>query len=115
MRAAMASFGARVREMRRAVPLTQKDLVERLANAGYTVTQPLISLIENDHRKPPYYGVMALANVLEADPHDLLQLAGYPPPIRVTHQSTTDVFFRGRDDPEPSAFDQRIFAIEQRA
>jgi len=110
----MASFGARIRELRKAIPLTQEELVERLANAGYTVGQPLISFIENDRRKPPYHGVMALASVLQADPYDLLQLAGYSPPLRVTHQSTTDVFFRGRDEPEPSAFDERIFAIEQR-
>jgi transcriptional regulator with XRE-family HTH domain len=110
----MASFGARIREARRAVPLTQKGLIERLADAGYTVSQPLISLIENDRRKPPYHGVMALATVLEANAYDLLQLAGYPPPLRVTRRSTTDVFFRGRDDPEPSTFDQRIFEIEQR-
>lgn len=110
----MASFGARIRQIRRAVTMTQRALVERLAEAGYTVGQPLISLIENDHRTPPYHGVMALAKVLEVNPHELLQLANYPAPTPVIHLSTTDVFFRGHNDPEPSAFDQRIFEIEQR-
>ena len=56
---------------------------------------------------------MALANVLDTNAYDFLQLAGYPPPLRVTLHSTTDVFFRSRDDPEPSPFDQRIFTAEQ--
>ena len=110
----MASFGARLRAMRKAVTLTQKELIERLANTGYTVSQSLISLIEHDRRKPPYHGVMALANVLEADPYDLLRDAGFTLPAHTTHQSATDVFFRGREDPEPSAFDRRILEIEQR-
>jgi len=110
----MASFGARIKELRRAVPITQKQMVQRLADAGYTISQPLVSLIENDRRTPPYHGVVALTHVLGANAYDLLNLAGYPPLLGVTHQSTTDVFFRGRDDPEPSTFDQRIFEIEQR-
>lgn len=110
---AMASFGARIRSKRTAIPLTQQELVDRLADAGYVITQPLVSLIENGKRKPPYRGLIALAQVLQLDLDELLRLAGYAPPPRIPYQLPADVFFRGRDDPEPSPFDLRLLTIEQ--
>lgn len=111
----MASFGTRIKQMRRAVNLTQKELVERLANAGYPVGQPLISFIENDKRMPPYHGLSAFAKVLQVDQSELFRLAGYSLPSQQIHQSKTDIFFRSHTDPEPSLFDERLYAIEQRA
>jgi transcriptional regulator with XRE-family HTH domain len=80
------TFGQRVRELRRAQQLTQRELAARVharlqaeERRGFDVTY--LSKIENDRLPPPSSAaIVALAAELEADADDLLALAGKVPP-----------------------------------
>ena len=69
------TFGEQVRELRRAKGLSQKELA---ANAFIDFTY--LSKIENSHRRPPRERVIrAMADALQIDFLELMQLAGKAP------------------------------------
>ena len=80
------SFGERIRELRKALSLTQRELAERVQGRlhaeerrGFDVTY--LSKIENARLPAPSAAaIAALAAELGADPDDLLALAGKVPP-----------------------------------
>jgi HTH-type transcriptional regulator, competence development regulator len=80
------SFGQRVRELRLAKNLTQRELAEDVAarlkeedRRGFDFTY--LSKIENDRLPPPSVpAILQLAAVLAADSDELLALAGKVPP-----------------------------------
>ena len=79
------TFGQRIRELRKAKDLTQRELAERVASRlkeadrrGFDVTY--LSKIENDRLPPPStVAIMQLAKELDADSDELLALAGKAP------------------------------------
>jgi transcriptional regulator with XRE-family HTH domain len=74
----MTTFGQRVRELRRARRLTQRDLADRLQALGLRADFTYLSKIENEHAEHPPSEelIRGLARVLEVDPEALLDLAG---------------------------------------
>jgi transcriptional regulator with XRE-family HTH domain len=71
----MQSFGQRLRELRRAKNITQRDLAMRI-DVDFTY----LSKIENDRMPAPSAKVIAaLARELHADPDELSVLAGKIP------------------------------------
>jgi transcriptional regulator with XRE-family HTH domain len=79
------TFGQRIRRLRKANNLTQRELAERVAaglhqeGRGFDVTY--LSKIENDRLPPPSTAaILCLADVLDADSDELLALAGKAPP-----------------------------------
>ena len=79
------TFGQRIRRLRKARKLTQRELAERVAaglheeGRGFDVTY--LSKIENGHMPPPSTAaILQLAEVLEDDSDGLLALAGKAPP-----------------------------------
>jgi transcriptional regulator with XRE-family HTH domain len=79
------TFGQRIRELRKAKNLTQRELAERVASRlkeedrrGFDVTY--LSKIENDKLPPPStIAIMQLAKELDAHSDELLALAGKAP------------------------------------
>ena len=79
------TFGQRIRELRKAKNLTQRELAERVASRlreenrrGFDVTY--LSKIENDKMPPPSTrAIMQLAKELDAHSDELLALAGKAP------------------------------------
>jgi|SRR5215813_7286350 len=79
------TFGQRIRELRKAKGLTQRELAERVAaglkeedRRGFDFTY--LSKIENDRLPPPSTAaILQLAKELEADSDELLALAGKAP------------------------------------
>jgi len=79
------TFGQRIRELRKARNLTQRELAERVAfrlraedRRGFDVTY--LSKIENGKLPPPStMAIMYLAKELDADSDELLALAGKAP------------------------------------
>ena len=79
------TFGQRIRELRKAKNLTQRELAERVAarlkeedRRGFDVTY--LSKIENDKMPPPsIIAIMQLAKELDAHSDELLALAGKAP------------------------------------
>lgn len=80
------TFGQKLRELRKAKNLTQRELAEKAAaclqereRRGFDFTY--LSKIENDKTPPPSVAVIQqLAKVLEADAYELITLAGKVPP-----------------------------------
>ena len=80
------TFGQKLRELRKAKNLTQRELAETVAarlkaedRPGFDVTY--LSKIENDRTPPPSIAaIIQLASVLEADADELIALAGKVPP-----------------------------------
>jgi transcriptional regulator with XRE-family HTH domain len=80
------TFGQRVRELRLAKNLTQRDLAEKVGarlkeddRRGFDFTY--LSKIENDRMPPPSIpAILQLASVLGANSDELLALAGKAPP-----------------------------------
>jgi transcriptional regulator with XRE-family HTH domain len=80
------TFGQRIRELRKAMGLTQRELAERVAASlkeedrrGFDFTY--LSKIENDRLPPPSTAaILQLAKELDADADELLALAGKAPP-----------------------------------
>ena len=80
------TFGERIRELRKASRLTQRQLAGRVAKRlkdkdrrGFDFTY--LSKIENDRMDPPSVpAIMDLATELDADSDELLALAGKAPP-----------------------------------
>jgi transcriptional regulator with XRE-family HTH domain len=65
------TFGERLRELRKAKGLYQKELADKVG-----VDFTYLSRLENDRRRPPKENtISALAEVLEVDPDELLALA----------------------------------------
>lgn len=81
-----ATFGARIRSLRKQKRLTQRQLAERVATRlkekdrrGFDFTY--LSKIENDRMRPPSVpAIMELAAQLDAESDELLALAGKAPP-----------------------------------
>jgi len=79
------TFGQRIRVLRKAKNLTQRELAERVASRlreedrrGFDVTY--LSKIENDKLPPPStMAIMQLAKELDTDSDELLALAGKAP------------------------------------
>ena len=79
------TFGQRIRELRKAKNLTQRELAERVAarlkeedRRGFDVTY--LSKIENDKMPPPStIAIMQLAKELDTPSDELLALAGKAP------------------------------------
>lgn len=80
------TFGQRIRELRKAKNLTQRELAERIAvrlkeedRRGFDFTY--LSKIENDRLPPPStQAILQLAIELDADSDELMALAGKAPP-----------------------------------
>lgn len=77
-----ATFGQRLRELRKAKALTQRQLAEkvaaRLKGRGFDFTY--LSKIENGKTDPPSVALIEkLAEVLGADANELIALAGKAP------------------------------------
>ncbi|MBW6503130.1 helix-turn-helix domain-containing protein [bacterium] len=81
-----ATFGERLREIRKSRNLTQRDLAEKVAarlkaddRRGFDFTY--LSKIENDKTPPPSVAaILQLARILETDADELIALAGKVPP-----------------------------------
>jgi transcriptional regulator with XRE-family HTH domain len=97
------SFGSRVKELRKAKNLSQRELADRVAarlkaedGKGFDFTY--LSKIENDRTDPPSTAViLQLAAELEADTDELLALANKPPSDlgkALTESETARQFFR---------------------
>jgi transcriptional regulator with XRE-family HTH domain len=79
------TFGRRLRELRLAKNLTQRELAEkvaaRLRREGRSFDFTYLSKIENDKTEPPSVALITeIAYVLEADINELITLAGKVPP-----------------------------------
>lgn len=72
------SFGSRIRELRRKQMMTQRELADKLEGQGLDADFTYISKIENDNllHPPSERLIRGLAGILEADPEELLDLAG---------------------------------------
>ena len=101
------TFGARIRELRKARKLDQPTLAERVAarlqaqgRRGFDVTY--LSKIENAKVDPPSTpAIIALAEELGADAYELIALAGKVPPqigetLRVSEGAR--IFYRSAID-----------------
>lgn len=97
------TFGKRVRQLRKAKGLTQRDLAETVAarlkeqdRRGFDVTY--LSKIENDRMPPPSTpAIIELAKVLDADADELLALAKRVPPDmskKLTDSRAARTFYR---------------------
>lgn len=79
------TFGARIRQLRKAIGLTQRELAERVSSRlrkddgrGFDFTY--LSKIEKEKLPAPSTpAIVQLAGVLKADAEELLALAGRPP------------------------------------
>ena len=101
-------FGEKLRQLRKAKNLTQRELAERVAarlqreeQRGFDFTY--LSKIENSKTPPPSVAVIKqLAEVLEADAYELITLAGkVPPDLRETLKESSEAaraFFRSAFD-----------------
>ena len=84
--ATMATFGAKIQDLRKQRRLTQRQLADRVGarlretdRRGFDFTY--LSKIENDRMGPPSVpAIMALAEELKIDSDELLALAGKAPP-----------------------------------
>lgn len=79
------TFGQRLRELRKEKNLTQRELADKVAarikadGRGFDFTY--LSKIENGKTPPPSVAlIIQLADVLDADPNELITLAGKAPP-----------------------------------
>lgn len=97
------TFGERLRELRLAKHLSQRDLAEKVAarlrdedRRGFDFTY--LSKIENNRLPPPSTAaILQLAAELEADSDELLALAGKTPPDvgdELRRRTGARVFFR---------------------
>lgn len=69
------TFGTRLRELRRAVAISQRELAERVG-----LDFSYISKVENDRIPPPAADtIVAICRVLKVAPDDLLALTGKMP------------------------------------
>lgn len=101
------TFGERVRELRAAKNLTQRELAEAVAarllqsdeGRGFDFTY--LSKIENDRMLPSAVAINQLAQVLGADVDELLALAGRIPQDvgkTLTESSGARAFFRSAQE-----------------
>ncbi len=79
------TFGQKLRELRKAKNLTQRELAEkvaaRLRKEGRSFDFTYLSKIENDKTEPPSVVLITeLAHVLDGDRNELITLAGKVPP-----------------------------------
>ena len=95
------TFGGRIRELRRARELTQRQVAAAL---GIDFTY--LSKLENDRGEPASEAlVRRLAELLDGDPEELLALAGRVPP---------ELRDRAQGDPEFARFLRRLPSASDR-
>jgi transcriptional regulator with XRE-family HTH domain len=118
-----ATFGQRIRELRKANGLTQRELAEQVATGlrgedrrGFNFTY--LSKIENDRLPPPSTAaILQLAKELDSNSDELLALAGKAPPdIGETLQKSQGarVFFRSATNLHLSEDDWKALLQELR-
>ncbi|HXI25232.1 MAG TPA: helix-turn-helix transcriptional regulator [Pyrinomonadaceae bacterium] len=73
------TLGSRIRELRLAAKLSQRDLAARLAKRLRGFDFSYLSKIENDRLVPSASALLALAAELKGDSDELLALAGKAP------------------------------------
>lgn len=103
------TFGQRLRELRKAKNLTQRELADsvaaRLRKEGRSFDFTYLSKIENDKTEPPSVTLITeLAHVLDGDRNELITLAGKVPPgleRTLKESEPARAFFR-------SAFDREL-------
>lgn len=114
------TFGQRLRELRKAKNLTQRDLAEkvsaRLKAEGRGFDFTYLSKIENDKTPPPSLALITqLAHVLDADPNELITLAGKAPPSMektLKESESARTFFRSAFDTNLSEEDWKKLSQE---
>lgn len=115
------SFGQRLRQLRKARHLTQRDLAEKVAarlkekGRGFDFTY--LSKIENEKTPPPSVAIIIhLADVLEADANELIALAGKAPPefLKKTlkESESARTFFRSAFDADLTEEDWKKLSQE---
>lgn len=77
----MKTFGKAIRERRKALGLTQRQLAARVRfEDGHALSEPYLNDIEHDLRRPPRDHIVAqLAQALEVNPEVLFFFAGRLP------------------------------------
>ncbi len=78
----MKAFGKALRERRKALGLTQRQLAARVRfEDGHSLSEPYLNDIEHDLRKPPREHIIAqFARALGTNPDVFFYLAGRVPP-----------------------------------
>ena len=78
----MKTFGKAVRERRKALGLTQRQLAARVRfEDGHSLSEPYLNDIEHDLRRPPREHIIAqFAHALGTNPDVFFYLAGRMPP-----------------------------------
>jgi len=114
------TFGQRLRELRKAKKLTQRDLSEKVAarlkekGRGFDFTY--LSKIENGKTPPPSVAIIIhLADVLEADANELIALAGKAPPEfleKTLKGESARTFFRSAFDADLTEEDWKKLSQE---
>jgi len=86
----MKTFGKAIRERRKALGLTQRQLAARVRfEDGHPLSEPYLNDIEHDLRRPPRDHIVAqLARALEVDPVVLFFFAGRLP-REISEQETS--------------------------
>jgi transcriptional regulator with XRE-family HTH domain len=114
------TFGQRLRELRKAKNLTQRELADkvaaRLRKEGRSFDFTYLSKIENDKTPPPSVALITeLAEVLEADANELITLAGKAPPNlgkTLKESESARTFFRSAFDADLTEEDWKKLAQE---
>ncbi|GAB4137530.1 MAG: hypothetical protein Fur0037_02720 [Planctomycetota bacterium] len=115
------TFGERLRELRKAKTLTQRELAEKVAarlkekGRGFDFTY--LSKIENSKTPPPSVAIIIhLAEVLEADANELIALAGKAPPEflekTLKESESARTFFRSAFDADLTEEDWKKLSQE---
>lgn len=117
----MISFGKKLRQLRKARGLTQRELARRVAQRlppkgrGFGFTY--LSKIENEKAPPPSSAlIIHLAEVLGADANELIALAGKAPPRflekTLKESESARTFFRSAFEADLSDEDWRELSLE---
>ncbi len=115
------TFGQRLRQLRKARNLTQRDLAAKVSarlraedRRGFDFTY--LSKIENDKTPPPSVAAITqLAEVLEADANELITLAGKAPPTlgkTLKESESARTFFRSAFDADLTEEDWKKLSQE---
>lgn len=115
------TFGERVRELRAAKNMTQRELADAVAlrllksdeGRGFDFTY--LSKIENDRMRPSVAVITRLAEILQADLDELLALAGRLPKDigkTLTESSAARAFFRSAQELNLSEADWKKLLAE---
>jgi len=114
------TFGQRLRQLRKAKTLTQRELADKVAARlkadGRSFDFTYLSKIENDKTPPPSVAlILELAHVLDADPNELITLAGKAPPgmkETLKESESARTFFRSAFDADLTEEDWKKLSQE---